>query len=403
MTMTMTRRFGVLPAMLLAIPAAIAACGDDATSSPLPAVDGGATDSATDAPGVGPGVKGGFQITVSGEDLAVNGYDFGADSRAEGDPPAFVDGWEVRFRHVIVTVDKIRINADPDKDEGDPTVMGDVVASVDGPFAVDTTIGGDIVGKSGSPDEKTIAIATIDKRTSGEAFDPAQRYAFSYDFVAASAAAKPVNLDAEGSALYEEAKAKGWAMIFEGSATYKGSAPAAGSVFEKIPREVRFKLGLTNPSSYINCANTDLNQLASGEYPRGIQVSADKVTVAQITIHTDHLFWSKLNVEGTELHFDPIAAIASTYGTPDAGPGEVTIEDLAAVDVTGFKTRAGEPLPGRSLVPDYSAPAGQLAFDPNGTTFASANSFAAYLAYTASSGGHLNEVGECTVKNNFTP
>ena len=62
--------------------------------------------------------SGGFQITVSGEDLAVNGYDFTPGAKADDDPPPFVDGWEVRFTHVIVTVDNIRLNADPDSDPG---------------------------------------------------------------------------------------------------------------------------------------------------------------------------------------------------------------------------------------------------------------------------------------------
>lgn len=372
-------------ALALSLGVALAACSDDATDSTTAATNGG------------------FSITVSGEDLAVNGYDFASGATAGDDPPAFVDGWEVRFRHVILTVDKIRINAGPDTDEGDPTVMGAVVASVDGPFAVDATIGGPIVGKSGAPDEKTVEIATIARQDSGASFDAATRYAFSYDFVAASASAKNVNLDAEGQALYEEAKTKGWAMIFEGTATYKGPAPEAGSTFEKMPREVDFKLGFANPSSYINCANTDFTALPGGEYPRGIQAASDRTTVAQITLHTDHLFWSKLNVEGTELHFDPIAAMASTYGAANAPKGAVTIEDLAAADVTAFTARGGDALPGRSLVSDYEAPAGTLAYDPNGTTFTSANSFASYLAYTAASGGHLNAVGECTVRNNFTP
>jgi hypothetical protein len=54
-------------------------------------------------------------------------------------------------------------------------------------------------------------------------------------------------------------------------------------------------------------------------------------------------------------------------------------------------------------VPDYTAPAGQLKFDANGTSFSKANSFAAFLSYSAASGGHLNADGECEVKNNFTP
>ena len=108
---------------------ALAACEDD---SP-PVHDAGAAPSGS--------ANGGIKITVSGEDLAVNGYDFGPRSKANGDPIGFVDGWEVRFEHVIVTVDKIRLNADPDEDEANPQAVGALVASVDGPWAVDTTIG----------------------------------------------------------------------------------------------------------------------------------------------------------------------------------------------------------------------------------------------------------------------
>jgi hypothetical protein len=44
-----------------------------------------------------------------------------------------------------------------------------------------------------------------------------------------------------------------------------------------------------------------------------------------------------------------------------------------------------------------------MKFDPNGTSFTKANSFAAYLAYSAASGGHMNADGECEIRNNFTP
>jgi hypothetical protein len=345
----------------------LAACSDGTTSPPA---------------------SGGFQVTVSGEELAVSGY------------PAteFVDGWEVRFEHVILTVANVRINADPDKDPGDPTLVGAELASVAGPFAVDVTIGGSVPGKSG---EKTVAIATIDRQRNGDPFDPKTRYAFSYDLVRASATATLTNLDDAGRALYEEAKSKGWSTIFQGTATYRGAAPVAGSVFAKMPSEVRFKLGFTNPSAYLNCANTDFAAIGD-EYPRGIQASVDKPTIAQITMHTDHLFWSKLNVEGTELHFDPIAGQASTFGTAGA-PGLVTTDDLVGVDISGFKTRNGEPLPARSFSASYSPPAGTLSFDPNQTTFARPNSFAAFLGYTAAAGGHLNAAGECAIRNDFTP
>jgi len=359
--------------------------------------------SPTPPTGPTPAVNNGFQITVSGEDLAVNGYEWAPGAKANDDPPAFVDGWAVKFEHIIVTIGEVRLNADPDKDPANPETQGEPVATATGPWAVDLTIGGNIVGKSGSPDEKTVAITTIDTKSDGTAFDPAQRYAFNYTTVGASPAAKAVNLDAAGQALYETAKTNGWATIYAGTATYKGPAPAAGSVFEKIPTVVKFTLGLKNPTAYVNCQNTDLQATGGDEFPRGLQASKDKATTAQITIHTDHSFWSKLNVEGTELHFDPIAARASTYGTVGAAPGTVTLDDLVNVDVTGFKTKNDEPLPARSLVPDYTAAAGQLAFDANGTTFAKANSYAAYIAYSATAGGHLNADGLCKVKLGYAP
>jgi hypothetical protein len=369
----------------------------------------GGTDGGGGADGTGNGTftppddpgKGGFWVTVSGEDLALLGYDWSADSESGGDPPAFVDGWALRFDHVIVTVDKIRVNEDPDKDEGDPQDLGKLVASADGPFAVDATIGGDVVGKSGSPDEKTVPIAAFATQNDGSDFDPETRYAFSYDLVSASDDAKLVNLDDEGVELYEQAKEKGWSMIFSGTATYRGPEPEADSVFADIPTEVHFTLGLKNPSSYINCRNTDLTAVGE-EFPRGIQANADESTIVQITIHTDHAFWDALNVEGTPLHFDPIAANASTYGDPGE-PGIVTIEDLVDVDISGFQTKDGETLPWRSLVSDYSAPNGQMKYDPNGTSFTVVNGLASYIAYSAASGGHMNADGECEVKNNFTP
>lgn len=356
----------------------------------------GAREGEPFTPPADPG-DGAFWITVSGEDLALIGYEWTSSSLADGDPPAFVDGWAVRFEHFIVTVDRLRINEDPDKDEGNPYDLGPVVAALDGPWAVDVAIGGDVVGKSGSPDEKTVPIAAFSSRDSGEAFETDTRYAFSYAIVEASEDAKLVNLDAEGEALYEQAQENGWSMILAGTAKYEGPAPDADSVFAKLPTTVNFTLGLQNPSSYVNCRNTDL-MAVGGEFPRGIQASSNRSTIVQITLHTDHVFWDTLNVEGAPLHFDPIAANASTYGSPDE-PASVTLEDLGDVDISGFRTKDDELLPARSLVSDYAAPPGQLRYDPNGTSFEHANSLAEYLSYSATSGGHLNADGECEVRN----
>src|SRR4051794_24269 len=73
-------------------------------------------------------------FAASGEVLALEGYDF---PPAAADDPAFVDGWEVRFDRLLVTIDKIRLSANPDKATGDPSQTDGVVAEVDGPWAVD--------------------------------------------------------------------------------------------------------------------------------------------------------------------------------------------------------------------------------------------------------------------------
>ncbi len=368
----------------------VAACGGTDVASPGPVLSG----QGVDLTGADPG-KTGILVTLSGEDLVSTGYDWTASSKAEGDPPAFVDGWSLSFDHVITTVANVRLNADPDKDSGNPTAVGKVVASADGAWAVDLVKGGDVIGKSGSADEKATRLVSFRSKGDGTAFDPTARYAFGYDFVDARASAKRVNLGTESDALYTEAVSKGWTMLYVGTATYKGPEPEAGSAFASLPKVVKFKIGLHNPSTYANCRNTDLNQVG-GEFPRGVQVSASASTTAQITLHTDHMFWDQLNVEGTPLHFDAIAARANAAG-------EVTTEDLVAADVTALSTRSGAKLPWRSLVSDYTAPSGQMKYNANGTSFARANSLASYLAYSATAGGHMNADGECEIKNNFTP
>jgi hypothetical protein len=64
-----------------------------------------------------------------------------------------------------------------------------------------------------------------------------------------------------------------------------------------------------------------------------------------------------------------------------------------------LEARAPAALPWRSLVPDYTAPPGQMSYDANGTSLSPPNSLAAYLAYSAASGGHLNADGECALRN----
>jgi hypothetical protein len=379
--------FGVLAAL----GTAVAACAvRDANAG----ADGGPLADIV-RPDVDPGPKG-IVVTASGEDLAIVGYPWSPGVTSGGDPPAFVDGWAVRFEHVLVTIADVWLASDPDTDPANPIITGPIVARDPGPWAVDLSRGGPLLGKSGSPDEKTVALTAF----RGDALDTTRRYAFGYSFVAASNDAKHVNLDDAGAKLYEQAKANHWAMLFVGTATYSAGAPPGGTPFAKMPPVVRFTIGLANPSRYVNCRNTDLMQIG-GDYPRGLQPSPTRSTTAQITLHTDHLFWDALNVEGTPLHFDPIAAVASTYGAPDAGEGQATSSALVPLDVTGFKTATNDNLPWRTTVSDWEAPAGQMHFEANGTALRPRNAFLSFLAHAAASGGHMNADGQCVVKNEF--
>src|ERR1041384_3064218 len=107
----------------------------------------------------GPGGK--IQFTASGEVLALGGYAF---PPATADDPAFVDGWEVRFSKFLTTIDHITLSENPATSHTSPTDQaktGNVVAKLDGPWAIDLHKGGPLEGKGGS-DEQAYPIATLE-------------------------------------------------------------------------------------------------------------------------------------------------------------------------------------------------------------------------------------------------
>ena len=198
-----------------------------------------------------------MQIVASGEVLALGGYPF---PPATPNDVAFVDGWELRFSELIVTVDHITLSSNPDQVPTDPSQTGPAVAEVDGPWAIDLHKGGPIAGKGGSGEE-AVAIAEIDAQNkNGNApFDPTARYAFGFDVVPASAAAKRVNLDATGAADYADMIASGTTVLYVGTATFRGTTctPAIDPALAELPRVVNFRLGFQSPTSYVNCQNPD--------------------------------------------------------------------------------------------------------------------------------------------------
>jgi hypothetical protein len=364
--------------------------------------------SSTTTPSGGGGT---IQVTASGEVLALDGYAFPAASK---DDVAFVDGWEIRFHELLVTVDKITISENPDRSPTDQAQTEGVVATAEGPWAIDLHRGGDLVGKGGSGEQAAFLTEITSQNKNGDkAFDATKRYAFGFDIVPAVASAKRIAIDGVAAADYDDMIAKGITVLYVGTATFKGTTctPASDPVLDALPKVVDFRLGFKSPTTYANCQNPDndpASAFAGEEHQRGVLVKANTKTIAQVTVHSDHPFWESFEHDAPA-HFDQIAALA----TPGVGGANatVTIDDLAGVDPSSFKTKSGQPLPWRSCVADdvYKLPTtNPMGFDtkgvpvnPGGTAETSIRDYRDFLTYAQSTQGHLNADGLCYVKRNY--
>lgn len=361
-------------------------------------------------------------VTISGEGAALTGFPFPGTSPND---PTFVDGWDIRFERILVTVDDIVLTDNPDMSPTDQSVTGAVVARAKGPWAVDMTKPGtpteihpqarvglsdvaddDGHGHGGGHDPNAQALVRLNSLDGARSFDPSIRYGFGFDIVAASAAAKRTNLDATAEADYAEMVQNGWAVLYVGTATFKGKDCRSGREgydFSALPKTVSFRFGFKTPTRYVNCQNSDLRGKAfdGEESQRGVQVDEHGGTVAQITLHVDHPFWSTVDHDAAELFFDQMAAAA----TPD---GTLTVDDLAKVDFTSFKDRSGSDLPWRSCVAEKAPKDGTRKFDPGSVPVNPAAApesalrhYGDFVSYQQSTEGHLNAGGLCAVKRLF--
>ena len=353
---------------------------------------------------------GSLQLTASGEVLALGGYAY---PPATPDDPAFVDGWDIAFKKLLVTIDKISLSQNPDTAAADQSLVGKQVAEVTGPWAIDLHKGGPITGKGGT-DEQALAITTLASQnlTGGDGFDETQRYAFGFDLVAGTTSAKRLNVT-DNDADYAEMIAKGYAVMYIGTATWKGGSTCTSSDdsfdFAKLPTKVSFRLGFPSPTTYVNCQNPDndpAKPLGSEEHQRGVQIKNNAITLAQATVHTDHPFWESFTHD-SPLHFDQLAALAKQDAS---GHYVVTREDTVGVNYTAF-TFAGAKLPWRTCLTGYTPPDtnAQMGFDsrsvpynPKGDPVTSVRDYADYLAYNQSTQGHLNSDGLCYVSRHYT-
>lgn len=377
--------------------------------------------------------SGGILFTASGEVLALTGYPFPPAS--DGDP-AFVDGWEIAFSHVITTLDGITLSANPDTAAGDQSRTGGAVAIVKGPWAVDLSRSDPsyLAGKAGAG-EQAVPIAALGSDSSGAAFQTdGTRYAFGYDTVAAQATAYNVNLDADAIGAYLKMVEAGCAVLYKGTATFKGdkSDPSCYPDTRKTwPDVVDFELCFKSPVSYLNCQNPDndpATPFGDEEHQRGIAFKSGGSVIAQMTIHTDHPFWDSV-LHDSPMHFDQFAAraVSAANGSFDAGARDanananandapavplVTLESTKGVDYTDITDALGNHLqwryclePATDVHPKF---AGAMSFDPESVPHAISTDPASglrdyydFATYDQSTQGHLNSDGLCFVRRNY--
>jgi hypothetical protein len=392
--------------------ASASGCSHHSSSDVVATPDGGSAGTSGEATNddLGPGDPGpgGVRFAASGEVLALTGYAF---PPASDDAPVFVDGWEVKFEHVLVTVDKVTLSENPDSVPGDQSKTGGVVAQISGPWAIDLAWSDPtyLPGKGG-PGELAVPFASI--KTSSLKTD-GTRYAFGFDLVPASAGAKMVNVTGDGATAYAKMVTDGCAVRYIGTSTFKGNkADAACNPADRQgwPDAVAFDLCFKTPTTYVNCQNPDndpAKPLGDEEHQRGLPLKSDASVIAQITIHVDHPFWDSV-LHDTPTHFDQFAARVVGRGPSPT----VTLDALKGVDYTAYTDAAGKPLTWRYCVEPptdvHAKFVGPMKFDPQSVPHAAGSDPASglrdyydFALYNQSTQGHLNSDGLCSVKRNY--
>ena len=191
---------------------------------------------------------------------------------------SFADGWTVKYSKFLVTLGELKVST---HDETAAEQASSKVYDVHKPGPVVVAIFKDLAAREW--DHVSYAIAPVAGATAG-------------------------NADAQD---LERMKSEGYSLYVEGTAT-KGSVTK------------RFAWGFATNTLYEHCESPDRG--AGVTVPKGGEESVE------LTIHGDHLFFDDLQSPTAKMRFDALAA-ADKLGI--AGPdGEVTLEELAAVDLT---------------------------------------------------------------------
>jgi hypothetical protein len=378
---------------------------------------------------VDPG-PGGILFAASGEVLALTGYAF---PPASADDPAFVDGWDVHFTSLLVTLDNITLSQNANVRPGDQSCTEPTVAKLSGPWAVDLSRSdpNNLPGKGG-PGEEAVPIVALSKQNypagNTAAFDTnGTAYAFGFDAVPATSSAMNVNLDAAALADYQNMASNGCVVLYVGTATFNGTSctcPTAANAtaacdattyanWPAVGQSVPFHLCFKSPTSYVNCQNPDNDPamaLAGEEHERGIFFKSSQSIVGQVTIHTDHPFWDSV-LHDSPAHFDQFAAEVAGMGQGGVFP-MVTLELTQGASFTAYKDNLGNALnwryciaPPTDVHPQF---VGTMAFDAQSVPQSAGTNgcagladYYAYSTYNQSTQGHLNSDGLCYVARHY--
>lgn len=343
---------------------------------------------------------GSLEVIVSGESLAFSGYQFPA---TPGQEVAFVDGWSVSFDKVLVVLDEVWLSEMPDKSSTNQALMGSRVASLKGPWVADlaATGTGSVAGRNGGG-ERAWPLGTIDhpNESGADSFDPSQRYALSFSFATATKSVKFLGLKSTDPDWLDMLR-QGYSHLFVGTAQFRGSQcrttnPAYD--FATLPTTVRFRLGFREPVISDNCQNSELTgtPLGGEEFQRGVQIPEGKQGQLQVTLHTDHLFWTTTQHDAGVPHFDHFAARARVQG-PRA---ELELGDLERAPAPRLLDLKAKELPWRSCVPEteYILPLAPSTVTLD-TSDATITSLAAFVRQNARTMGHMNADGLCYVRS----
>lgn len=272
--------------------------------------------------------SGDLAISVSGGAAVREGF-----PHLEGDTTfAFADGWTLQFTKYVVSVGNVRLHQ---------AGGGSEIASWPGPTTLD-------LKKSPSASIDLTVLSGVS----------ALRHDIGFDFLAASGAGSPGNVDAGD---IEAMAQNGWSILAEGAATHatKGT--------------VRFRFGLPSITHYYECIN-------GKDQTQGVAVEADKTTGVFIYSHAIHMFWDTLATGDEDLRFEAFAAVK---GNDDL----VTEQEIVAQDLNDLRDADGKPL--------RDGAGKRVFYNDNGKLPPGQQTLYHFVIEAARASAHFNGVGLC--------